>query len=547
MKFETVPVATADGAILAHSLRLSDLTLTKGHALSQSDVDALAERGFEEITVARLEPDDVREDLGVTRAAAGLAGAGVVAAPAHAGRVNLHADAHGLVQLDADAINALNAIDESITIATLSPQDTVRPGDAIATIKIIPFAVTERTLQAWDRAARAIEVTPFVHHRVSLIQTLLGKTKPSVLTKTCNTTAQRLELLGSTLVGEVRVAHETTSVADAITARLAAGDELVLICGASSIVDRKDVIPAAIVAAGGTVEHFGMPVDPGNLLLLGRVGQVQVIGLPGCARAPKLNGMDFVLRRLMAKQPVTAQSIQGMGVGGLLKDLPERPLPRATLARMRDAARRAKDRSPHIGAIILAAGQSSRMGCNKLLLELDKRPLVRHVAEAVAGAKFHQVVAVVGHEGDKVRDALSGLNLDVVENEDYRDGLSTSLRRGIAALGDDIDAVMVCLGDMPDVDVELFRRLSGAFDPDEGRAIVVPVRAGKRGNPVLWGRQFFADLASLGGDVGARHLIGHHAEWVAEVTVKDDGIFTDLDTPEAVVRWKTGQRRAAPD
>jgi molybdenum cofactor cytidylyltransferase len=118
-------------------------------------------------------------------------------------------------------------------------------------------------------------------------------------------------------------------VAEAVRKAVAAGCTLVMVSGASATVDRRDVVPDGITRAGGRIIHFGMPVDPGNLLLLAQLDEVTVIDLPGCARSPNYNGLDLVLARLAAGLAVTAEDIMDMGVGGLLKEIPTRPLPRA--------------------------------------------------------------------------------------------------------------------------------------------------------------------------------------------------------------------------
>lgn len=162
-----------------------------------------------------------------------------------------------------------------------------------------------------------------------LVQTRLPGTKESVLDKTVGVTRQRLSAAGSRLAAEWRTPHEEEAVAEAVSRAKAAGADLILVAGASAIVDRRDVLPAGIEAAGGTVEHFGMPVDPGNLLLLARVDGVPVLGLPGCARSPKLNGFDWVLQRIAAGIPVDRRAVMAMGAGGLLAEIPTRPQPRA--------------------------------------------------------------------------------------------------------------------------------------------------------------------------------------------------------------------------
>ena len=337
-----------------------------------------------------------------------------------------------------------------------------------------------------------------------------------------------MEQCGSTLDQVERCAHDAQAVAGAIAALSARGLSPILVFGASAIVDRGDVIPQGLMAAGGEVIHLGMPVDPGNLMMLGRLGKGAVIGVPSCARSPKINGFDWVLQRVLANVPVTARDVMRMGAGGLLKEIPSRPAPRGQPVP-------SGPRAPAIAAIVLAAGQSRRMGeVNKLLADVDGKPMLARVMEAVTQSAADPVFVVTGHESDKVRASLSGFDVTFVDNPDFADGLSTSLAAGIAALPDGVDGAIVCLGDMPMVASRHVNRLISAFDAEEGRTICVPVARGKRGNPVLWGADYFDNMAVIKGDVGAKYLMGQYSEAVCEVTIGDDAVLTDIDTPEAL-------------
>jgi molybdenum cofactor cytidylyltransferase len=344
-----------------------------------------------------------------------------------------------------------------------------------------------------------------------------------VIDKTLKITAERLAPAGATIVAERRVPHEPQALARALEDVLRQGSEMVIVFGASAIADRRDVIPAALEAIGGRVEHFGMPVDPGNLLLIGAAAGRAVLGAPGCARSPKENGFDWVLMRLLAGLPVPSEDITGMGVGGLLMEIVTRPQPR--------------DEPLHpvrsIAALVLAAGRSSRMGgANKLLAEIGGRPLVRIAVEEALASQARPVIVVTGHQRERVEAALAGLPVDFVHNPYFADGLGTSLKTGIAALPAQSDGVIVCLGDMPQVDAAMIDRLIGAIDPAKGALIAMPTIEGQRGNPVVWSRRFFPDLMAVEGDVGARYLIGRYTEAVAEVPLSGKAALTDVDTPE---------------
>jgi molybdenum cofactor cytidylyltransferase len=544
MKFGEIPVGEAAGAILAHSLKLGATVFKKGRVLNSADVEALAAAGMSHIVAAKLDPGDLREDEAADRVAAAIAGANVAASPAFTGRANLFAEARGVLVFDRDRLDRLNLVDEAVTLGTLPPFAIVEPRQMVATVKIIPFAVpAEAMARAAAFAAEGeplLRVAAFVPRRIALIQTLLPGLKESILDKTRAVTEQRLRALSSALESEERCEHNSAELAPRIAAAVAAGAEIVLVHGASVIVDRRDVIPAAIEMAGGRVEHFGMPVDPGNMLLLGRLDDVPVLGLPGCARSPKLNGFDWVIERLCAGVPVGREDIMRMGAGGLLAEIPSRPLPRAKASPEPPAPKVDKvPPGPRIAALLLAAGRSTRMGGpNKLLEPIDGTPMVARTATRLLSSRARPVVAVLGNQEDAIDRALGKLPVERVRNQAFAEGLSTSLKCGLAALPNDIDGAVVCLGDMPLITGRDIDRLIAAFNPLEGRAIVVPTRRGKRGNPVLWARRFFAEMAELAGDVGAKHLIGEHAELVCEVEMDTDSVLVDIDTPEALAELR---------
>ncbi|MDR3500415.1 MAG: molybdopterin-binding/glycosyltransferase family 2 protein [Parvibaculum sp.] len=534
MIFGDMAPGEAEGAILAHSIKLGPTTFKKGRILSAADVVQLIEAGVNRIVAARLEPTDVAEDEAAAELARALAGPGLRLGEPFTGRANLFAEADGVLVYDRARLDAINLVDEALTVATLAPFETVSARQMVATVKVIPFAAPRAALDRTVALARTggplVTLRPFRAHKVALVATRLPGTKESVLDKTRGVLSDRLKSMGSELVSEVRIEHDEGAIAAAVQQALARGLSPVLVIGASAITDRRDVVPAGIAAAGGRILHFGMPVDPGNLMLLAEVEDAPVLGLPGCARSPKLNGFDWVLARLLAGIPVTREDVMRMGSGGLLKEIATRPQPRAGNEK---SAAPEKPSAPRIAALVLAAGRSSRMGAaNKLLAEVEGRPMVARVVDAALASDTRPVIVVTGHEAEEVRAALSGRDVQFVHNPDYADGLSTSLRAGLAALPGDIAAALICLGDMPDVGAAHIGRLAAAFDPEESRTICVPTFGGKQGNPVLWGAEWFPEMRKLKGDVGAKHLIGEHADAVCEVPMPDEATLRDIDTPE---------------
>ena len=366
MKFGAVGPKDALGATAVHTIRQGNLVLKKGTPIGAAEVAALQAAGIEAIVVARLEPGDVAEDAAAAEIAKAAAGEGVHVDRAFTGRANLFAQIPGVLVVDKDAIDRLNRVDEAITLATLPAYKPVVAGEMIATVKIIPFAVAgaARDAALAGVAKPLLRVAPYRIRKVGVVSTVLPGLAAKVIEKTLKITAERLAPAGAAIVAERRVPHERAALARALDEVLKAGAELAIVFGASAIADRRDVIPAALQAIGGRVEHFGMPVDPGNLLMIGTAGGRPVLGAPGCARSPKENGFDWVLMRLLAGLPVPRQDITGLGVGGLLMEIVTRPQPREEPV---------PEKGRNIAAVVLAAGRSSRMGGPEQTVGGDRR------------------------------------------------------------------------------------------------------------------------------------------------------------------------------
>ena len=326
MTFGDVPLAEAVGGILAHSLRLTSGVLKKGTVLDAGHIAALSDAGHATVVVARLDPDDMDEDAAALRIGTALLGDHLRLGAAVTGRVNVIAEQAGILQVAADQVDALNRIDEALTLATLPDLMRVAADQLVGTVKIIPYGVPAPVVEAGVTSLEGtpLALHPFVGGTARLVMTRTPGFKESLLAKGEEIVRERLDAIGYALQDVVTVPHETQAVADTLKPDV----DLTLILGASATSDRNDVATAAVVAAGGRIDRFGMPVDPGNLLFLGDLAGAPVVGLPGCARSPALNGVDWVLERLSARLPVTSADVGAMGVGGLLKEMPGRPQPR---------------------------------------------------------------------------------------------------------------------------------------------------------------------------------------------------------------------------
>ena len=527
MKFGPLPIDDAVGAILAHATSAGDKRFRKAHRLSTDDVADLKRAGITEVIAAVLDVDDLVEDEAAACVARALAVDKIETKPPATGRVNLHAAAAGIFTVDKALIDEINRVDPAITIATVAAFAPVEAGQMVATVKIIPFAVSNALVEKIENLAasrEAFAVRPYRPVKVGIVQTVLPKVKESVLDKTVKITEARLQRSGSRVTAERRTEHREGPVAEALKS-LARDNDMVVMFGASAMSDPDDVIPAAIRLAGGEVIRAGMPVDPGNLIVLGRYEGKPVLGAPGCARSPKENGFDWVLGRLIAGIDVSDADIAGLGVGGLLMEIPTRPQPRETAV---------KPRPLRVDAVVLAAGRSSRMGGpNKLMALFDGQPLVRRTSDVALASRAGEVIVVTGHQEERVSAALSGLVVRRVHNHGYALGLAGSLKTGVRALAPEADGALIMLGDMPGVTSAELDSLISAFVKSAGAAIVRATYEGKRGNPVILPRALFPEVMKLEGDTGARHIVESEGNAVVDVEI-GAGASVDVDTPEAM-------------
>jgi molybdenum cofactor cytidylyltransferase len=336
MKFEPAPLSAARGEILGHNIAGANgqRLLRKGKPLTEEDLEQLRALGRSSVYVAHMEADDVDEDTAARRIASVVSGPGLHMTGAASGRANLLSNELGILRIDVERLAQLNACD-GITVATSMTHSPVHARQIAATIKIIPYAVPESVL----RVAEAIctEGKPIVR-----VDALPSRSVGMILSGSTSIRQRlisdffplrdRIEQLGSSLDRTDFVALEAeadeVALVDMLREQLAAGIRLILLAGETAIMDPYDIVPRAVIRAGGSVESVGAPVDPGNLLMLAYIGDVPVVGAPGCARSKKVNIVDWILPRLLAGDRLTRRDIVVLGHGGLLQDVPERGAPR---------------------------------------------------------------------------------------------------------------------------------------------------------------------------------------------------------------------------
>jgi len=531
MKIQSIGPLKSIGLVLAQTYNLPDKTIPKGSVITNEIVAYLKTRNVEAILCAVPEEGDIHEDEAAEAISNAIDKSHLYAESASTGRVNFKSRALCLVRYERDLIRGVNLVDESIAFSIVEHNQLIAKNDLIATLKIIPFFTKKKYV---DQVIKILakdalfKIHSLKKKEVALIQTCFEWQKKSIFTATSNVTRGRLEALGSPLKKETLIPHDHKSLCSEIESSIDSGAQVLLISGASAITDRSDYIPKAILSVGGEIIQFGLAVDPGNLLLIGQKGSTTIIGMPGCARSPKLNGFDWVLQLLMANIPINKEELADMGAGGLLMEIASRPLPRAL-------AKSIKKREKKIMGIILAAGNSTRMGKdNKLLRNIGDASLVRNTAVEMLKSDLDSCSIVLGYQSDKVAEVIKDLNINLILNPLWEEGQASSLKAALNTLDATYSDLLIMLGDLPGVTSKHINKIieEHLLTNNRKSKITIPSFNGKKGNPVIWGRSFFPDLSNLKGDVGGRALFSQHPAAINLLDMEDPAVVTDTDTPE---------------
>nr|ADI18957.1 molybdopterin biosynthesis enzyme [uncultured Rhodobacterales bacterium HF0010_10C01] len=519
------------GSVIAQTYNLPGKTISKGTFVTSEIVGYLKEGEVQNILCAVPDDGDIHEDEAANIISNAIDRSHIYIDTASTGRVNFKSRSLCLVRYKRDLIKKVNMVDESIAFSIVEHNQLLAKNDLIATLKIIPFFTQKKYV---DQVLSILDKNElFKTHNlnkkeVSLIQTSFEWQKKSMFKATSNVTRNRLEALDCSLNEEKLISHDYNLLRSEIRSSIESGIDILLISGASAIIDRSDYIPKAILSEGGEITQYGLAVDPGNLLLVGKIAETIIIGMPGCARSPKLNGFDWVLQLLMADIPVDKEELAEMGAGGLLMEIASRPLPRAL-------SKSVNKREKKIMGVILAAGNSTRMGKdNKLLKNIDGAPLIRKIALEITKSDLDGCSIVLGYQSDKVADVIKDLNINLILNPLWKEGQASSLKAALNSLTSSYSDLLIMLGDLPGIKSGHINRIIKEHLSSENRRskITIPSFKGEKGNPVIWGRSFFHDLSNLEGDVGGRVLFGQHPAAINLIEMDDPAVVTDTDTPE---------------
>ncbi len=324
MKFKKVLTTKAINKILAHNVLLDKAILKKGEVLSNANIISLINNNINKVTTISIDENDVMENDAALKIAKLLSGSNIIITNVSNGRANLYSQKDGLLVAEKKIVTKLNLLSSEIVISTLSPNHIVKKGQLIGNVKIIPYAVNKKILKKFseldDQCLGFLSINPIAIKKISLIITKENNTNVKIIKKIEREIKNRLDNFGIKITRKDIISHDADILVTILKKHMSSQSELILIYGATSIVDIKDIVPASIKSLKGDILSFGIPVDPGNLLLLGSIANKKIIGVPGCAKSPKINGFDWILEYAICKKEITKRTIAAMGSGGLLRE-----------------------------------------------------------------------------------------------------------------------------------------------------------------------------------------------------------------------------------
>ena len=525
MKIFEKSIQKTFGYLLMHSVFLKDGRIRKGKIIDQDDIRMMEKSNISKVYVGEFEEGDISENSASSLIAKAIAKSQFSISPTLSGKTNITSTADGLIEIDEEKVTKLNSLSPNIAVSTLNNHDVVYRGDHIISIKIISYVISSSDLKKiinFLKKNKIIKLKNFTSMRFGVIYTTAKNEKRSLVEKTKKSIKSRISDYNSTIMHESVIPHDYGSLKAKIEQLIESDINCILLFLSTSITDVNDIVPSVINNLGGAVKSFGMPVDPGNLTLSGKINEVDIIAAAGSARSDTLNGLDWHLNCIHANIAVTQAMVNSLGVGGLLKDI-DFAVKRKRVSKTIDT------KKSNIAAVVLCAGESKRMGSkNKLLLKVEGKTLIKNYIDNISKSNVSEIVIVTGHQSSEIEKELDGYDLKFIYNEKYREGMSTSLNTGINSLSKNINAAIICLPDMPMIGIYEINKLIEYYNPKIGHEICVATYNDQRGNPVLWDKKYFKKLMQITGDKGGRYLLPKFLDKSVEVKLGEAVAF-DVD------------------
>ena len=330
MFFGKVKTELSLGGILSSSIEIykdkNKIKISKGTIINKNLLDLLLLNNVEHIKCAKLDDDEIDENLSVHEISKKIIASkksNIIIQDPKNGRCNLVSSVDGVIVFQPNQLFSINSVTNDIGIASLKAFSKVKKNQIVASIKAIPFGIKKNNLQNIINVCQeCFKILPFQKKNIHLIQTTNQNTRAKVLEKTLEVTKDRLSSCGNKKIVEKKCSHEIKSICEQLKKSVNEDADIILIFGTSAISDINDTIPQSIIEINGTILRLGMPVEPGNLILLAEIEiskkHISIIGMPGCARSKKENGVDWILWRKLCDLKISSDDINHMGNGGLL-------------------------------------------------------------------------------------------------------------------------------------------------------------------------------------------------------------------------------------
>ncbi len=521
-------------AILGHGLVWNNQKFPKSSPLENFLNNAEIPENYQ-FHVAYPDNNDWHEQKITEQLANDFLGENIKCEITKSGRVNFIAKIDGILHFNTENLDKFNELTPEITMATRPYCTQIYQGEIVASCKIIPYFVAGNIVKKSMVLAKksCLNISPLQGGKAHLIFTYLEEIPPQKLQKSAQIFQKRL-LKYNYEVGKIsNVRHHCQELSEFLTQIPPKDFDLIAIMGAVSIADINDIVPKALINCGGKIIRYGMPVDPGNLLLLGEISNCPFLGLPGCAKSPKFNGLDFILQRLAARINITSKDIAQLGKIGLLPENYDRGALRAVNYPVAS--------KPLIA--ILAAGKGERMAQDlaKPLTIFRDKALLEWVIDNINQALPSKDIIIIVNDspqGKQVQEFCLTKQYKFIINNQYNEGIASSLRLAVNYASQTHSALMVFLADMPNITPKTIATIWQEFQRDTQNIMAVQPKFGSQlGHPVVFNPRIFSELAKLSGDTGAKTFMENLSDYRRIIDTLDAGVIQDGDTKAMINQW----------